>query len=208
MGYRNYFAIAEKEKVDEFLKLSEEDRVRLSWKKDAEYFEDDELDRYIEMNYINWFGLREAWNAEEVIECGKYFDSPTAEKIKEDSINLSNEDGEFNIVKPEGLLIAAKYYRDKTVDYYKKVIRSTYMTDEEIKASEDFYGERPNIESIFRTKINDLINGGLFPDERKNQIKGERALLYTWDYEFDLFNLIHLYKTIDWDKYYLIWQGY
>ena len=28
MGYRNYFVIAEKEKVDEFLKLSEEDRVR------------------------------------------------------------------------------------------------------------------------------------------------------------------------------------
>ena len=206
MGYRNYFAIAEKEKVDEFLKLSKEDRVRLSHQDSN--VDEEEMQIFINGGYINWHGLSKIWDAEEIIECGKYFDSPTAEKIKKDSVDLSDDDGEFNIVKPEGLLIAAKYYRDRTVDYYKKVIRSMYMTDEEIKESEDFYGERPNIESIFRTKINDLINGGLFPDERKNQIKDERALLYTWDYEFDLFNLIHLYKTIDWDKYYLIWLGY
>ena len=29
----------------------------------------------------------------------------------------------------------------------------------------------------------------------------------SWKYEYEMFNIIHCYKTIDWDKYYLVLTG-
>ena len=30
----------------------------------------------------------------------------------------------------------------------------------------------------------------------------------SWDYESEIFNLLHIYKTVDWDKYILVIYGW
>ena len=42
----------------------------------------------------------------------------------------------------------------------------------------------------------------------QTDIKDKYHITSSWVYEYTMFELIHLYKTIDWDKYYLIWLGY
>ena len=34
------------------------------------------------------------------------------------------------------------------------------------------------------------------------------SITNSWDYEYAMLELVHLYKLIDWDEYSLIWCGY
>lgn len=210
MGYRNYFAIVEKEKMDEFLKLSEEDRVRFSWKKDLEknYIDQEEVDHFVELNYINSWVFRDVMNGEEIHECGKYFDGKTAEKIKDGSVDLSNEDGEINVkLKPEALLVCAEHYKQNAAKWWRNIIISMDMTDEEIKEDWKNYPEgRPNVKEKLEWHVRELEDKHI--DVLDTNIKHKYRITSSWVYEYTMFELIHLYKTIDWDKYYLIWLGY
>lgn len=210
MGYRNYFTIVEKEKIDEFLKLSEEDRVRLSWKKDLEknYMDQEEVDHFVELNYINSWVFKDAMNGEEIHECGKYFDSKTAEKIKDGSVDLSNDDGEINVkLKPEALLICAEHYKQNAAKWWRNIITSIDMTDEEIKEDWKNYPEgRPNIKERLEWHVRELENKHI--NVLDTNIKDKYHITSSWVYEYTMFELIHLYKTIDWNKYDLIWLGY
>lgn len=210
MGYRNYFAIAEKEKVDEFLKLSEEDRVRFSWKKDLEkdYMDKEEVDHFVEINYINSFVFKQEMNGEEIHECGKYFDGETAEKIKEGSVDLSNDDGEINVkLKPEALLICAEHYKQNTIKWWDNIIKSMDMTDEEIEEDWKNYPEgRPDIKERLIYHLRDL--EGKYIDILDTKPEHKYHITTSWSYEYVMFELVYLYKTIDWNKYYLIWLGY
>lgn len=210
MGYRNYFAIVEKEKMDEFLKLSEEDRVRFSWEKDLEknYMDQEEVDHFVELNYINSFVFKYEMGGEEIHECGKYFDNETAEKIKDGSVNLSNEDGEINVkLKLEALLVCAEHYKQNAAKWWRNIITSIDMTDEEIKEDWKNYPEgRPNIKERLEWHVRELENE--YMDILDTDIKDKYHITSSWVYEYTMFELIHLYKTIDWNKYYLIWLGY
>ena len=205
MGYRNYFAIAEKEKVDEFLKLSEEDRVRFSWKKDLDK---EEVDRFVKINYINSFVFKHEMNGEEIHECGKYFDGKTAEKIKEGSVDLSNDDEEINVkLKPEALLVCAEHYKQNTIKWWRNIITSMDMTDEEIKEDWKNYPEsRPNIKERLEWHVREL--EGNYIDILDTKPEHKYRITTSCSYEYTMFELVHLYKTIDWNKYYLIWLGY
>lgn len=210
MGYRNYFVIAEKEKVDEFLKLSEEDRVRFSFKQDIEkgYMDQEEVDNFVKINYINSFVFKQEMDGEEIHECGKYFDNETAEKIKEGSIDLSNEDGEINVkLKPEALLVCAEHYKQNTIKWWDNIIKSMDMTDEEIEEDWKNYPEgRPNIKDRLIYHLRDLENN--YIDILDTKPEHKYHITTSWSYEYTMFELVHLYKTIDWNKYDLIWLGY
>lgn len=209
MGYRNYFAVIEKEEADKILNLSHEEQMKLTseyireeWEGSGE--EDEQVAKYLENNEVDSYALRKHLKPEEVIECGKYFDYDVAQKVKEDCRDYSDEDTEFCIVKPEALLVAADYYRNNTVKYYEAVIRSFDMTDEECLEDKDMGYRRPNLTASFRHQIYDLKKLKI---DKENILK-HKVLMDTWQYEYDMFNLLHLYKNIDWDKYYLIWLGY
>lgn len=210
MGYRNYFYIVEKEKIDEFLKLSEEDRVRFSFKQDIEkgYMDQEEVDRFVEANYISSFVFKHEMDGEEIHECGKYFDNETAEKIKEDSINLSNDDGEINVkLKPEALLVCAEHYKQNAIKWWNNIIKSMDMTDEEIEKDWKNYPEgRPDIKKRLMYHLRDL--EGKYIDILDTKPEHKYQITTSWSYEYTMFELVHLYKTIDWNKYDLIWLGY
>lgn len=205
MGYRNYFYLAEKAKVDDFLSLSDVDKVSKSFANDlaSGFFTQEDIDKFIQHNKINIFGLKEdILSAKEICCCGKYFDSDITQQIVQDGIDYSNDDCEFYFVKPEALLICAKHYRDCAIKYYKNVIRSLDMTDEECEQDMDLGFVRPNLHVLFRCMIGDLQSVDF------SQTQNDQHLIDTCQYDYDMFNLMFLYQTIDWEKHQLIWCGY
>ena len=207
MGYRNYFYIADKEKVNEFLMMNKEQQVRAT---KQSYDDEEDIQRMIEWEGIDCCRFNDWAKAEEIHECGKYFDSETRDKLIEgDEVqDLSTEDSEFFIcLKPEALLICAEHYKQNTITWYSKLIKSMDMTDEEIKADwNNYMNGRPDIKSELIFRLRDL--EGKFIDILNTDIEDNYHITTSWSYEYVMFELVHLYKTIDWSKYYLIWCGY
>ena len=199
MGYRNYFYICDKEKLADFLTKSHEEQVKLTFNDDPDdlqiALDDPGLDPFNTLNYLQ---------AIEVFECGKYFDFSTAEKICKDGIDFSTEDNEFFIVKPEGLITCAEFFRDECIKEYDTVVKSFDLSDEEIKKNCDiYYHGRPDYKALFLFKLRDLQNTILNLDtDRPYNITN------SWKYEYLMFELVHIYKMVDWTKYDLIWMGW
>lgn len=209
MGYRNYFAIIEKDKVDKVINASHDEQMQFIAEvirgdySDPDYAEK-VVQEHLERDVVDWYMLKNYLEPKEIVECGKYFDYDTSEKIKEDCKDFSDDDTEFCIVKPESLLVCADHYRKNTINYYKNVIRSFDMTDEECENDKELGYHRPNLTSAFRSQIYDLEKLEI----TKEKVLEKEMLIDTWEYEYDMFNMIHMYKNIDWDKYYLVWLGY
>ena len=126
MGYRNYFYIAEKEIVDNFLKLSHEDKLKVTseliktefydnaWEEEIrEYLADDRVWPYYIVKYLK---------ATCIFECGKYFDQEPLDKMLEDSIDLSSDDNELYFIKPDALVVCAEHYKDKTYKFWETLL--------------------------------------------------------------------------------------
>lgn len=207
MGYRNYFYIVEKDKANEFLSMNKEQQVRAT---KQSYDDEEDIQRMIGWEGVCCCRFNDWAKAEEIHECGKYFDGETRDKLieGEEVQDLSTEDSEFFIcLKPEALLICAEHYKQNTITWYSKLIKSMDMTDEEIKADWDNYmNGRPDIKSELIFRLRDL--EGKFINILNTDIEDKYHITTSWSYEYVMFELVHLYKTIDWSKYYLIWCGY
>ena len=198
MGYRNYFYVAEKKKVDDFLALSHEERMKATAeliKQDYsdQIFAQERIEEYLEYNQLGSWEARKYLEAEEIHGCGKYFDNNIQKEIVKDSVDLSGDEDEFYLnVKPEALIICAEYYKDKSAQYWNNIINSE-ASIEDIKeqlrshARELDYAHRDILDTDPNNKFN---------------------ITNSWDYEYAMLELVHLYKLIDWDKYSLIWCGY
>lgn len=199
MGYRNYFYICDKEKLADFLTKSHEDQVKLTFSDDP-----DDLQIALDDPGLNPYDVMEYLNGKDVFECGKYFDSSVAKKICEGGVDLSTEDNEFFIIKPEGLITCAEFYRDECIKDYDKIVKSFDLSDEEIEEDKDtyLYG-RPNYKNLFLYKLRDLQNDVL--NSNKDSIYN---ITNSWKYEYLMFELIHIYKIVDWTKYDLVWMGW
>lgn len=198
MGYRNYFYIAEKKKVDDFLALSHEEQMKVTAeliKQDYsdQTFAQERIEEYLEYNQLGSWEARKYLEAEEIHGCGKYFDSNIQKEIVKGSVDLSGDEDEFYLnVKPEALIVCAEHYKDKSAQYWNNIINSE-ASIEDIKeqlrshARELDYAHRDVLDTDPNNKFN---------------------ITNSWDYEYAMLELVHLYKLIDWDKYSLIWCGY
>ena len=201
MGYRNYFHIVEKEKADQFLAMSHEEQVRATA---SEYEDEEDIQRLIKEDGIYPLGFFKWANAIEIDEIGKYFDGATSDTIHKEAIaDLSNSDCEFCFVKPEALLTVAEHLRESSQEYYTKLMKSFDMTDEEIKENWKDYPEgRPDFKHIMLLHIRNL-------DEVLNtKLNKPYQICNSYNYDYVMFELVHQYKTIDWNKYQLIWCGH
>jgi len=212
MGYRNYFYIADKQKVNDFLSLSHEEQILVTAKAEmCEWTDQDyakeRIQEYIKENKLRTFHISKYLEAIEVVECGKYFDGKISTEIKEDSIDFSDDDCEFFFVKPEALVICAEHYKQKTFEWWSTLVNSMYMTDEEIANNIDKYpGGRPDIKAELESHINDLRNARI--DILDTDLNHKYNITTSWLYEYAMFELIHIYKSVDWTKNTLIWCGY
>jgi hypothetical protein len=214
MGYRNYFAIIEKDKADNILNASKEEQIRFivdgirnEYKSNPQYAED-EVAEYLETGEVDYWRMKNYIGLQEIHECGKYFDYETSDEIKEDCKDYSDDDTEFCIIQPKALLICAEHYKQNAAKWWRNLIRSLDMTDEEIKEDWKNYpgGKRPDIKQKLEWHVRDLEDKGI--NILNTDLNDKYSLTTSWLYEYTMFELIHLYKSIDWNKYYLVWLGY
>lgn len=136
MGYRNYFYIAEKKKVDDFLALSHEEQMKATAeviKKDYndQTFAQEQIEEYLKYNQLRRWETMDYLEAKEIHGCGKYFDNNVQKEIVKDSVDLSGNEDEFYLnVKPEALITCAEHYKDKSAQYWNNIVNSEASIEE------------------------------------------------------------------------------
>ncbi len=192
MGYRNYIAVVDKESLDKIRNLPYDELVE-KYGEDgyiSHYtFKDKgiEIKRILEIGDIVWHEE----NHTQVKECL----SPI---FSDDKVNRClNEDSEFMLGNKKLLENIIEIYRKSVIEYY------TYIQniDNVRKMMQD-----PNINHLdyliakCKGKVSEFSENWFVSDT-------DNVLHYTWHYEYDIFNLIYILKTFDWNKNYLLWIG-
>lgn len=183
MGYRHSLHILEKVKVDT---LTEEQINNIEFRYDL-------LDDYL--------------HSIEILELGKYSDEgfelcekglkPHGILAKFRNAMFYEDDTQFEFLDPEQLVWLAEQYKERTVKHWQKL-----LSDEPIETNN---GTLNDVGLKCKDYVKDLLHWQkyLLNTNKENKF----TVQDTWKYEYEMFNIIHCYKTIDWDKYYLVIIG-
>lgn len=188
MGYRHYFYLVEKSEVENVKNMDMNSLTEYAKRQGVElYDESDGMGFYFDSDAFMKKIL--------VFEFGKLYWDDTAERIYKTGFPLFAKpevQSEFDdyvpfVVGKAGLLEAIKIYNEKALSYYKKL--------ESCEAGE--------IKKHIGDRIEDLTSGITNTDESKVW-----SVSRSGEYEHDVFNLVHLLKTIDWERNTLLFFGW
>ena len=181
MGYRNYIYVVEKEKAEAVRHKSLNELK--SMLKDPDY--------------LSCYDIRDLLEAKCAIELGKYVDFDVKPYItpfftSNEVHEKTNEEEEFVLLDPSTLQTMATFYKNKSKNYFKKLLKQ-YEDDKETGGALLF--------KELETRV-------AFMDDLDFVGTNKFNLCDTWLIDYDLLNFIYLMKTVDFDKYYLIWMGW
>lgn len=192
MGYRNYLNIVSKK---DFKKVNED-------------FIDSLRDKD---GYLYAGDVFRAINRKEILELGKYSEEGYAlegKKVKlrgnikksYDILRQFCKDNEygFNIVTQESLIELIKKYHERTVQYWHRLLSDASMP------CGAFESTKPEEKCIYY--VNDLLTWNTHMINTKMEVP--YSVQTTWKYEYELYNLLHILKKIDWKKELLFVTGY
>ncbi len=103
---------------------------------------------------------------------------------------------EFSIIDIESIPIICSNYARKHLIFLKRLI------DE--KHDKSFWYIK-NPDDYVKDEIIKWENPESFI---YNKNKTDNKIVESWEFQYEIFELLHIYKTFDDKKYYLIWQGY
>lgn len=207
MGYRHYFYKVKKADIEtvkdmdyeQLIAYAENEGVAIDeWDgKKSFYFNDDKL-----------------LNKTEVHEFGKLYWDNTANRIYSKGVPLFTNsevqehlaDYKPYIVGKEGLLEAISIYQEKVLNFYKSLL----VDGEErhlplgITITKDDVKSIDKVVSHIEGKIQSISYRGLanIDEDDKWQVTS------SWEYEHSIFNLVHILKSIDWEKDTLLFYGW
>lgn len=196
MSYRNYLLIVNKKKLNSIKNITKEElRNEFFSDWDREHCEEDELP------YLG--NITDGIGAEEVLEINctnemyKRLKKCMKPIFKDKEIQKHySEDTEFFKLKPEALNVIHEEYYLKTKEYYE------HLCDENYK--EAFNPNRTHYERLVNHVKHQLAS--LQDVNRLSQNKN--ILVYSWLYEYDLFNLLHVMRVFNPKKQALLWTGH
>lgn len=204
MGYRNYIAEMPKKEYNKIKSLTKE-QVWEHYNRVADPDFEDE-DPYIG---VYEFG-------KELHEFGKYVDFNLPKKSvktffkKKDVEAFFNDENELKVVTPEFLEYVINSYSKKINTYYKELLKD-FLTDDKYPRLKDpkdapatsVYEVLKHVESMaFEWGCSPFSNS--FPYNLKN---GE-AITTSWKYEYNIFELVRIYKNFDWKRNVMFYYGY
>lgn len=179
MGYRHYIAVIDKTLYQQIKNLT---------KKELSLFFKDQADS---RGYV----YRKEF-IDEVHELGKYVD---AEYLKEHSSRFfenkeTNEiyhgvDTELYVINKKGLEAIIEKYHQDIHEYFKK------LADNYKNGKKDVFGE-DTIEKFLSGKVITWENSRYY---KPYSLEGE-ILTHSWEYEHAIFEIIRIYKSIDWEN--------
>lgn len=155
----------------------------------------------IEEDYLS---MHDILNQKEVFEFGKLYWDDTAERIYAKGVPLFDVEETqeaFSDYRPyrmgkEGLLEAINIYKQKIVAYYESLLvdgldyNPNYTSTEKLKEHAE-----GKVRAWKMLGVLDL-------NEERERIST------SWEYEHQIFELVRLYKSIDWDKKCLLFYGW
>lgn len=200
MGYRHYFFevniadcyIVKHLEYSEFMEYCKE-----KWPKSYECYEydDGEVEEYL--------NFHEILDQKCIFEFGKLYWDDTAERIyacgqplfdKEETQRYF-QDYEPYMMSKEGILTAIEIYKAKVINYYKSLL----VDDKDYKALTSSGKMKEHVDDMLfwweKMHVLDL-------DENRETISG------SWKFEHQIFELVRLYKSIDWKEKCLLFYGY
>lgn len=210
MGYRHYFYTVDIAECDVVENMTYSQLVEYCKSHSPEAYELDEYSDGTKEEYINFFKIL---NQTEIFEFGKLYYEDTADRIYSHGIPLfkQKETQEyFDDYNPyrmgkDGLLEAINIYKQKIIDYYKDILTDgavqilpfgIELKREDIKSLDKFISHVED-ELMWWEKL-----GAVDLDESTDRISK------SWMYEHQIFELVRLYKTIDWEKKCLLFYGW
>ena len=191
MGYRHYFFEVDKKDVEKVKDKTIKELLEIAKEYGAKVEEDD-----------GWFYFNDDkfMNKKEIHEFGKLYWDNTAERIysKGKPLFTIKETQDYlddympYVMGSDGMLEAITIYREKVINYYKNLFKE----------------DTPEVlnERLARHVDDMLIEWERFCPVDLN-LEHER-ISNSWLYEYQIFELVRLYKTIDWENKCLLFYGW
>lgn len=202
MGYRHHMYIVPRKKVEDirnltYAELKEYARVH------GGLYGDDEG---------SWVYLNDIVDGQEFFDFGKYYDN--ADEIEklgtplfliEDTQEYFEEYSPY-VVEKDAVICAIEYYRKKIVNWYSELL----MTQEEFDATHEEWERRVKQEERIRKHLESQRREwknrfGIIAVDlnmENNRITNSRLC------EYEIFELVHQFKTMDWENNTLVFYGW
>lgn len=190
MGYRTYIGLIESKEYNKIKNYTVEQLKKYKAKKYKEKYDK-------ENTSVMSYDL-----VEEIHGMGKYCNFDFCKKdffLNEKTNRYMTSDGEFFIIGQEGLQMIIEEYKKDIFEYYQK-LRKQDEKDIMLRRVQ-------SVESFLDEKI-DLWSGKyqeLLPIDMN---KDKKEISSSWTKEYIVFELVRLYKTIDFSKNVLVYYGY
>ena len=211
MGYTEEIYRVKKENVNNVRSLTPKELFEL-FKENVKPGDSDLVDDLEKDNsYQIWFpSLLNALDGIRVFDFGKdYENADDMHKNGEPLFTNEETTEEYSdycpyLITKNALVNAIEFYRQKITNYYKSLL----MSEEDYKKyqEEHFLSLETNAkrrERDVKQKITEWSNEKFPP----YNLDGEN-MINSWLYEYDIFELVFIYKTTNWDKECLIFFGH
>lgn len=184
MGYRHYIATIDKTLYQQIRNLTKKEL--------ADFFKS--LDKNVNRREF----------VKEVYEMGKYVEADYLKEHsrqffdkKETNLNYHNEDTELYLITRAGF--------DAIIESYHKIISDNFakLLEHHKNGTKDMWGEDPVAKY--------LIGKGATWENSKNyqpySLTGE-PITHSWSYEYAIFELVRIYKSINWENQLVVITGH
>lgn len=187
MGYRNYLYKIPKKNVKELRNLTKQQMIE-------KYAEDE--------GYASFHKMLEENNTKCIFEYGKlYWDDTigrlhrTGERLfKDEDVNELFEEENIYLLGEKAIEETINIYKEKIIKMYDELLNNDELNDKEIIEK---YEEHLKNYKLWWARLNAL-----------NLNKEEECICDGWLYEHRIFELVRLYKTIDFEEYDLLFMGW
>lgn len=187
MGYRNYLYKIPKKNVKELRSLTKQQMIE-------KYSEDE--------GYVSFRKMLGENNTECIFEYGKLYWDDTIGRLhrigerlfKDEDVNELFEEEDIYLLGEKALEETINIYKEKIIKMYDELLNNDELTDEEIIGK---YENHLEDYKLWWTRLNAI-----------NLNKEEECICDSWLYEHQIFELVRLYKTIDFENYDLLFLGW
>ncbi len=203
MGYRHYFYLVDKKDVELVKDKTYEELMQIAKTYGVNVDEDEDYFYFNDQKFMN---------KTEIYEFGKLYWDDTADRIYSKGVPLFTKEETQKcfydycpyVMGKEAMLEAIDIYKEKIIRYYKSLI-----VDGDTKEFSYFYDIEPD--EIKNVEVTRHITDILYHWDRMGVVdvnpENER-ISNSWMFEHQIFELVRLYKSIDWDSKCLLFYGW
>lgn len=205
MGYRHYFYKVKKTDVETIKDMDMSALFEYAKECGSEAYDKDRSFYFNDDKFLNKI---------EVHEFGKLYWCDTAERIYSKGVPLFSNpevkeyvcDYAPFVVGKDGVLEAIAIYQEKVISYYKGLLKDgqDYSLPLGLTIHIDDVKSMDKLVEHIEDKLQKILYMGLADTNEENKWQVTRS----WEYEYSIFNLVHILKSIDWEQDTILFYGW